>query len=131
MIKRTACRTKEDQEMKGLYEKWAVRRPHPDCEALGRDVVKVEYARDGEGRLWRRIMRERIGRRWGTYGQHWIETTRWHVADMYAWFPGADPATIQGARKQNTRARPPTRFDAYLIRGRVDIVVRPDHLPAA
>jgi hypothetical protein len=34
---------------------------------------------------------------------------------MYDWFPGADPSTISGVRKQNTRARPPKKEDVYLI----------------
>jgi hypothetical protein len=115
--------------MKGLYDKYAVRHPHPAACAIGHDVVKVEFAKDEEGRLWRRIHRSAYGRRWGGYGQHWTAVTRWHIADPWAWFPGADPSSIEGARKQNTRARPPAKVDVYLIQGRIDIVQRPPYPP--
>lgn len=107
--------------MKGLLPKYVVRLPHPDC--VANKVDMIEYAQDEEGRLWRRFTVYRWA--WGRVGQRWSTVTRWHIADMYAWFPGADPSSIDGARKANQRARPPRKLDVYLVNGQVEIVVRP------
>lgn len=109
-------------EVKGLVPKYAVyqhssREANEECRKLG--AFKIEYAQDEEGRVWRRIVRAKhLGFR------RFTETTRWHIADMYAWFPGADPATFDGARRQNTRARTPKREEVYLIDGKPAVFVR-------
>lgn len=107
-----------------LLNKYAVRRPHPDCEALGPRVWKVEYATDEEGRLWRRIFHE-TGRMY--WGKPMTAVIRWHIADPWAWFPGADAASRPGVRLQNTRARPPRKVDVYLCGGVLDILPRPPY----
>lgn len=110
-------------EVKGLVPKYAVwphssREASEECRRL--NAVKIEYAQDDDGRIWRRIKREKAGPKWANYH----ELIRWHVADMYAWFPGEDPVTKDGARRQNTRARPPKKIEVYLIDGKPAVFVR-------
>ena len=110
-------------EIKGLVPKYAVypnssAEANKDCRELRAD--KIEYAQDDEGRIWRRITRYTSRYGWRNFS----ETTRWHVADMYAWYPGEDPAQISGARRQNTRARPPKKTEAYFINNKVSTFVR-------
>lgn len=38
-------------------------------------------------------------------------------------FEGADPSEISGARRQNTRARPPKKLEVYLIDEKPSIFV--------
>ncbi len=114
-----------DEPYKGLVTKYAIYPWSPDesgaeCQRLR--AMKIEYAQDEEGRIWRRIKREKPGPHWTKYS----ELTRWHVADMYAWFPGESPSTFAGARRQNTRARPPKKLDVYLIDDRPAVFLRPD-----
>lgn len=110
-------------DVKGLVPKYAVypnssAEANKECRDLRAD--KIEYAQDDEGRVWRRITRYTSRYSWKNFS----ETTRWHVADMYAWYPGGDPAGIDGARRQNTRARPPKKADVYLIDGKPKVFAR-------
>ena len=110
-------------EVKGLVPKYAVyphssREASEECRRLRAE--KIEYAQDEEGRVWRRIKRLKRSPRWTKY----YETVRWHIADMYEWFPGADPATFDGARRQNTRARPPKKVEVYLVDDRITVFMR-------
>lgn len=108
---------------KGLTVKYAVRRPHPDCERL--HAFKIEYALDEDGRRWQRVHREHARQPYrGQYSACWVDCTGWHIADPYEWFPGPDPARLEGSRVQNTRARVP-KFDVYLIDGRRIILPKP------
>lgn len=120
-------RTFSDPLPKGLVVKWAIR-PHSSPEAAKEcfrlHAFKIEYAQDDEGRIWRRIHRETRFRGRAPW-QRFTEVVRWHIADMYEWFPGADPATISGARPQNTRARPPKNIDVYLIDDKPVVLMRP------
>lgn len=75
--------------------------------ALGH--FKAEYAFDEQGRMWRRTTTEARAAGYGT--QHRTNTTPWHVADCYAWFPGN--TTPPGTRKMNQRGLLPKRVERY------------------
>lgn len=111
---------------KGLVPKYAVglyssKEAAEECHRLR--AIRIEYAQDDEGRIWRRIKREKPGPRWTQY----TEMVRWHVADMYAWFPGEDLAKAPGVRRQNRAARPPAKLDVYLVDDKPMVLLRPDY----
>jgi hypothetical protein len=111
---------------KGLTTKYAIRLPHEECVKL--EAFKIEYAQGEDGRTWRRIHRKG-GRFRGYNSLRFTEVTRWHIAAPYEWFPALSPEEVQKARKQNQLARVPKGLDVYLIKGRYEIVLRPQPEP--